>query len=106
MVDLAGFDWWTLFLVFFVIGPALGWGVRSGRYWGDRHGRDRVRWRDRERVAELEAALEERTAMLEQLEGRVAELENRLDFAERLLAERRQADSVLASPAPAARLSG
>lgn len=36
--------------------------------------------------------LERRLAAVEQLEGRVLELENRLDFAERLLTSRSQSD--------------
>jgi hypothetical protein len=105
MADLAGFDWWPLFLVFFVIGPAVRWGVRGGRHRGDWRGVDRQRRPERERYAELETALDQRTAMLEQLEGRVAELENRLDFAERLLAERR-VDPVPPSPVAPARVAG
>jgi hypothetical protein len=40
--------------------------------------------------------LEQRTQDLELLQARVTELENRLDFAERLLAERRNVE--IASP--------
>ncbi len=43
---------------------------------------------------ELAEALEAQRAVTEQLEQRVAELESRLDFTERLLAERREADRV------------
>lgn len=38
--------------------------------------------------AELDAEIRARLALVDQLETRVSELENRLDFTERLLAER------------------
>ncbi len=90
MVQIASAGWglWGLLIFFFVVGPAMRWGIRGGRrgYWGgDWYDRPSPRGRD------LSAALEERDAVIESLDARVAELENRLDFAERLLADSRRA---------------
>jgi hypothetical protein len=47
--------------------------------------------RESRRPSELDDSIRARLELVDQLETRVAELENRLDFAERLLAERRDA---------------
>jgi hypothetical protein len=77
---------WMVMLLVVVVGPALGWGWRSGprrrRGW-DSDGRLGARY------DELLGELDRRTTMIETLEGRVAELENRLDFTERMLASPR-----------------
>ena len=78
---------WAVVLIIFVVGPALGWGWRSGRP-GRRGGWD-AEGRLGARYDELMGELDRRTLMIDQLEGRVAELENRLDFAERMLASPR-----------------
>lgn len=74
--------WWLvpLLLIVFFWGPF----GRPRRYGSD------VRRVDRSRatVRELDEAVRARLASIDQLETRVAELENRLDFAERLLAGR------------------
>ena len=68
--------WW---IVFFFL-PFFFW-RRSG--WG--------RHRDpRPPTPELDESVRVRLELVDQLESRVAELENRLDFAERLLAERKE----------------
>jgi len=69
--------WWWIFplMMFFWWGP---------------HGR-RHRWERNTRPAarpELDEETRARLAMVDQLETRVSELENRLDFTERLLAGR------------------
>ncbi len=68
--------WWIIF--FFL--PFFFW-RRSG-------------WRSyrepRPRPPELDEGVRARLELVDQLEARVAELENRLDFAERLLADRRE----------------
>ncbi|HEU5171138.1 MAG TPA: hypothetical protein VFU46_11405 [Gemmatimonadales bacterium] len=78
-----GWAWWWLIpmLMFFWWGP---WAHRR-RHWqrDDRH--------ERARVAELDEEIRARLATVDQLETRVAELENRLDFTERLLSEGRTA---------------
>jgi hypothetical protein len=70
-----------LFLVFGVI-AILNWS-RYGRRW-----RHRPWGRGSDDSAQERAALEARLASVERLEARVDELENRLDFAERLIARR------------------
>lgn len=70
--------WW---IVFFFL-PFIFW-RRSG--WG-RH-RDP---RDAPRSRELDESIRARLELVDQLETRVAELENRLDFTERLLADRKE----------------
>lgn len=67
--------WWTLPMMMFF-------------WWGPR-GRHR-RWEREARPAqaELDEETRARLAMVDQLESRVSELENRLDFTERLLSER------------------
>jgi hypothetical protein len=88
-------SWLAVMVLVFVVGPALGWGWRSGRP------RRRGRW-DSDgqlgaRYDELIGELDRRTTMIEQLEGRVAELENRLDFTERMLASPRLRPTQLTS---------
>jgi hypothetical protein len=61
---------------------ALGWGVLGT-----------VRWYAKQKLrAQLRPAAGAQEERLEQLEGRVAELEERLDFAERVLARGRDAN--------------
>ncbi len=92
---------WVVFVVFFVVGPATRWGLRAGRL-GYRRGRgyrfgvlgsdDGVGQIDPHRLEELMSTVEQRNQDVELLQSRVNELENRLDFAERLLAERRNVE--------------
>lgn len=70
--------WW---IVFFFL-PFIFW-RRSG--WG--------RYRDSRaapRSREVDESIRARLELVDQLEARVAELENRLDFTERLLADRKE----------------
>ena len=90
---------WIVFLIFVALGPVRYWGGGRGR-WGSRAFARGWRrgggWADDGRsevdAARLTEALEQRTQDLELLQTRVTELENRLDFAERLLAERRNVE--------------
>jgi len=93
---------WSIFLVLFVVLPG-GW--RYGTIYG-RRGRRRWGWDDRDldgvdpqEFAALRADLESRMAEVESLNARVTELENRLDFTERLLAQHRDS-SLVSTPKP------
>jgi hypothetical protein len=78
--------WWIplLLLGIFFWGP-WRWRRRPPRGW-NRTGP----WHQPDRAPELDEAVRARLDLVDQLETRVTELENRLDFAERLLAERRE----------------
>jgi hypothetical protein len=96
---------WTLAIVFFVVIPSIRWSIGGGR-WGVHYGRRRARRYSRHWGADLDREddddpsrkqldafreeLDSRLAEIDTLHGRVAELENRLDFTERLLAERHE----------------
>ena len=71
-----GWMWWWIFpaMMFFWFGPR-----RRPRRWERDAGPPR---------AELDEEARARLALVDQLETRVSELENRLDFTERLLADR------------------
>lgn len=69
--------WWIPLLVAFFFFCRPWW-------WGPRSREPRAA-----RSEELDRAIRARLDLVDQLETRVAELENRLDFTERLLAERR-----------------
>jgi hypothetical protein len=83
--------WWIPFLLIglFFWGP-WRWGRRMRRWERGRYGP----WQDRPRSAELDESVKARLDLVDQLETRVSELENRLDFTERLLAERREEKAV------------
>jgi hypothetical protein len=75
--------------VFWLVIPLIFFFGFRGR-WG---GRPRVRRRDLDRgdqeyIAELQAVIEQQRGQIESLEARVARVEEGLDFAERVLAER------------------
>jgi len=70
--------WWLIPLLFF----AFAGGHRRRRYWRD------VRDSDRGEVAELRRTVEAQRGTIEELEGRLTRVEDGLEFAERLLAER------------------
>lgn len=99
---------WTLLIVFFVVIPsvrwsvaAAGWGMKNGKRWGRYHG---GQWDEdrpsRKQVVALREELDSQLADVDSLHSRVAELEDRLDFAERLLAERRDRALVVRDPSP------
>ena len=58
---------------------------------------DRLEGGARAELKRLENTLAERDLMLEDLQQRMSELESRLDFTERLLAERRASEELPAS---------
>ncbi len=82
----------TILLIVFVVIPAVRWSVGAGR--------SRRRWSHKwggidgglpgiaDEVAALRSDLENRLGEVEQLQARVGELENRLDFTERMLAQK------------------
>jgi len=77
--------WIFLIVLVSMLGPLL----RSMFHDGDWSGRSRrVRGRGKSRPDELDVALGERDAVIEDLQRRLSELESRLDFTERLLVER------------------
>lgn len=77
-----GFIWLVIPFVFF-------FGMGGGRWGGRRRGRARgIDRADRDYVAELERVVATQQGQIEELEARVARVEEGLDFAERVLAER------------------
>jgi hypothetical protein len=81
------FPFW-IFILFalFWIGPLM----RSIFGEGDRAAK-RIRGKQgRKAGAELEAALEQRDEVIEDLQHRISELESRLDFTERMLAAKKE----------------
>ncbi len=89
-------SWWFFVFLFplFFAGPWWGYRRRSWRVDRDSDPRDRQR---PVRAEELDEAVRLRLEAVDQLETRVAELENRLDFTERLLAQRTQSAEAPAS---------
>ena len=92
MMHLSPF--WMVVVVWFVVVGTSRW--RAGRRgfgrgsfyrWGAWNGDDALG--ESKRLDELMTTIEQRNQDVELLQSRVTELENRLDFAERLLAERR-----------------
>ena len=96
---------WVVVLVLAFVGPLSHWGWRAqarfggyGRWTGrgfrgyGRFGHDDDDRLDRDRLDELTNLLEQRNQDVEILLSRVTELENRLDFTERLLADRKNTD--------------
>jgi hypothetical protein len=93
-------SWIWIMIVCAVIIPAVTGGMRYGMRYGMRHGMRYGMgyglgdgdWSDgkhppnRERIEALEAELDRRLEEIRVLDARVSELENRLDFTERLLA--------------------
>ncbi len=87
-VRLAAWPWWlTMMIVFAFMGPLF----RMGRHWGGwgDAGSPRSRKGLREELARMDAALAERDEVIDDLQRRLLEVESRLDFTERLLAEKR-----------------
>lgn len=83
----AQFPSWMMFvLIMMFMGPMMRM-MFGGRGLMGKHGR--IEGAGRDEIRRLEGALAERDAVLEDLQHRMSELESRLDFSERLLAERR-----------------
>ena len=85
-------SWMTFVIIVILIGPMwrLILGARGRETWNRRL---KIRARGREVLREvagdhIESALEERDQVIEDLQRRLTEMESRLDFTERLLAER------------------
>jgi hypothetical protein len=78
-------SWMIFVLIMIFMGPMMRvmFGGRGG--WGRP---DRLEGGARTELKRLENALADRDLMLEDLQQRMSELESRLDFTERLLAER------------------
>jgi len=90
--------WWLFpLLLFLVFNP---FRRRRWGYWPDRDGRVERGGPRRQEESETDEATLQRNNQIEQLESRVAELESRLDFAERLLAQRREAPVMSGQAAP------
>lgn len=71
--------WWVIPLVIFLV---MRGNQRRWQRWDARvHG-------ERESVAELRRVVEDQRAYIEEIEGRLARVEDGLEFAERLLVER------------------
>ena len=88
MPMVAQFPSWMMFVLFAMFrGPMMRmmFGAKRGR-WGRFEGLESG---SREEIRRLEGELANRDAVLEDLQQRMSELESRLDFSERLLAERR-----------------
>jgi hypothetical protein len=88
MPMVAQFPSWMMFVLFVMfMGPMMRmmFGAKRGR-WGRFEGLESG---SREEIRRLEGELANRDAVLEDLQQRMSELESRLDFSERLLAERR-----------------
>jgi hypothetical protein len=97
-----GWVFWFPLILFLLF--VLRWGPRraprgwGGDWRGGPHGRGwGPHWDERRQPTVIPAPLDEgvraRLELVEQLESRVTELENRLDFTERLLAGRQATDS-------------
>ena len=96
---------WILLIVFVVV-PAVrgmsggpwhrGWGGRRWDLDGMDDGGGRLARRE---IAELKEELAERMGEIDLLTSRVAELENRLDFTERLLAQGKGVEERASTPA-------
>jgi hypothetical protein len=81
----AQFPSWMMFvLIMMFMGPMM-----RLMFGGGRSKQDRLDGSSRNEIKRLENTLAERDGMLEDLQHRMSELESRLDFTERLLAERK-----------------
>jgi len=88
-------SWMTFVIIVILVGPVwrLILGTRGRDSWNSNRVRLKVRARGREVLREvagehIDSALEERDQVIEDLQRRLTEMESRLDFTERLLAER------------------
>ncbi|HLB54631.1 MAG TPA: hypothetical protein VJK71_05945 [Gemmatimonadales bacterium] len=79
-------SWLIIVFMLAWLGPMMRWIFGDSRRSGKR-----LRPTDQQLItARLDAALAERDQVIEDFQHRISELESRLDFTERLLAERRE----------------
>ena len=79
--------WWLIPLMFFLMMG--GHRRRWHRGYRERGFRERgLREREHDEMAELRRVVDDQRGYIEELEGRLAQVEDGLEFAERLLAER------------------
>jgi hypothetical protein len=91
MISVHGTWWIPLLLLALFFWRPWRWGRRRPSLWDGPPSRHYQRL---ERAPELDEAVRARLDLVDQLETRVTELENRLDFAERLLAERKEEKAI------------
>jgi hypothetical protein len=89
MINLAGWGFWVwIVMSMMFIGPVMRmiFGGRTSYWMGGewQGGKNKARIKKND-VARLEAAIDERDTVIEDLQNRLSELESRLDFTERLL---------------------
>ena len=90
----AAFPSWIIILfAFMLFGQTMRriFGYRGRRWGGGRWKYEPLAGAGQEDVKRLDAALSERDMVIEDLQRRLSEMESRLDFTERLLAERHDA---------------
>jgi len=78
--------WMTFIIIMAMMGPFMRFVFRGGGSFPGHRGK-RVGRGDPEEIARLDAALAERDVVIEDLQRRLSEMESRLDFTERLLAQ-------------------
>lgn len=87
MTTLAALPTWMVFLIIVMaMGPVMR--MIFGGGFQPYHKRKRLAREAADEVARLDGAMAERDAVIEDLQRRLGEMEERLDFTERLLAER------------------
>jgi len=79
-------SWLIIVFAFMLFGQAMR-GYR-GRRWGGRWKYEPLAGAGQDEVKRIDAAIAERDMVIEDLQRRLSEMESRLDFTERLLAER------------------
>jgi hypothetical protein len=84
-------SWMIFVLIVMFMGPVMRMMFGGRGAWGKP---DRLEGGARTELKRLEGALAERDLVLEDLQQRMSELESRLDFTERMLAERRASEEL------------
>jgi uncharacterized coiled-coil protein SlyX len=89
MIHYAAWPNWMVFVIIMaMVGPMMRFMFSGKPYpgpWGKR-----LRKQDTEDITRLDEAIAERDTVIEDLQRRLNEMESRLDFTERLLAERKE----------------